>query len=85
MHKIKQDGFKDCGPCCLLRIIMYYKGYYDIEELKEMCKTSKNGTTAYHLMEAGKKCGFNVAAFKTKLDDMENTILPCIAHVTLDK
>ncbi len=81
---IKQDGFKDCGPCCLLRIIMHYKGYYDIEELKEMCKTNKNGTTAYHLVEAGKKCGFLSSAYKIKLDDMQDTILPCIAHVTIN-
>ena len=46
---VKQDGFKDCGPCCLLMIIKHYKGYYDIEELKNMCKTDKSGTTAYQL------------------------------------
>lgn len=82
---IKQDGFKDCGPCCLLMIIMHYKGYYNIEQLKEMCKTDKNGTTAYHLIEAAKKCGFESEAIRIKLEDMQNIILPCIAHVTLDK
>lgn len=82
---VKQEGFKDCGPSCLLMIIKHYKGYYDIEELKEMCKTSKLGTTAYHLMEAGKKCGFETDAVKCNLEDMKDVILPCIAHVTIDK
>jgi len=82
---VKQEGFKDCGPSCLLMIIKHYKGYYDIEELKEMCKTSKLGTTAYHLMEAGKKCGFETSATKYNLEDMQDVILPCIAHVTIDK
>lgn len=82
---IKQDGFKDCGPCCLLMIIKHYKGYYDIEELKEMCKTDKSGTTAYHLIEAAKKCGFESNASKINLEDMQNVILPCIAHVTLNR
>lgn len=83
--KFKQDGFKDCGPCCLFMIIKHYKGYYDVEQLKEMCKTDKNGTTAYHLIEASKKCGFEADAIRIKLEDMQNIILPCIAHVTLDK
>jgi len=82
---VKQDGFKDCGPCCLLMIIKHYKGYYDLEELKCMCKLSKNGTTAYHLIEAGRKCGFECEALKCSIEDLKNVILPCIAHVTIDK
>ena len=83
--RVKQDGFKDCGPCCLFMIIKHYKGYYDIEQLKEMCKTNKSGTTAYHLIECAKECGFEAEGLKIKLEDMENIILPCIAHITLDK
>ena len=82
---VRQEGFKDCGPCCLLMIIRHYKGNYDIEELKTMCKTSKLGTTAYHLMEAGNKCGFETNALKCNIEDMKDIILPCIAHVTLNK
>ncbi len=83
---IKQDGFKDCGPTCLSMIIKHYKGYIDINELKEMCKTDKSGTTAYHLIEAAKKCGFESYGFKCQLEDLNenNIILPCIAHVILD-
>lgn len=80
---IRQDGFKDCGPTCLSMIIKHYKGYIDINELKEMCKTDKNGTTAYHLIETAKKCGFESYGVKCNLEDINknNIILPCIAHV----
>lgn len=83
---IRQEGYKDCGPSCLLMIIKHYKGYVDIEELKEMCKTDKNGTTAYHLIEAAKKCGFESYGIKCSLEDInkENIILPCIAHVIIN-
>lgn len=83
---IRQDGFKDCGPTCLFKIIRHYKGYIDINSLKEMCKTTKDGTTAYHLIEASKKCGFESYGIKTSLKDLneENLILPCIAHVTIN-
>ena len=52
---IRQDGLKDCGPTCLAIIIKYYKGYIAISELKQMCKTDRNGTTAYDLIEDAKK------------------------------
>ena len=83
---IRQDGFKDCGPTCLAMIIKHYRGHIDINELKEMCKTDKNGTTAYHLIEAAKKCGFESYGFKCQLEDLNenNIILPCIAHVILE-
>ncbi len=85
-RRIKQEGLKDCGPSCLLNIIKHYKGNVDINDLKEMCKTDKSGTTAYHLIEASKKLGFESYGFKCKLEDLkkENVILPCIAHVIVN-
>ncbi|MBE6150040.1 MAG: peptidase domain-containing ABC transporter [Firmicutes bacterium] len=86
MKLINQEGIKDCGPTCLLMIIKHYKGNISIEKLKEMCKTSKKGTTAYHLIEAAKNCGFEANGYKCKLKDLneENIILPCIAYVLLN-
>lgn len=80
----KQEGIKDCGPCCLQMIIKHYKGYVDIDTLKEMCKTSIKGTDAYHLIEAIKKCGFEASGVRCDLEDIKNIILPCIAHVTIN-
>ena len=84
--RIKQEGFKDCGPSCLLNIIKHYKGNIDINDLKEMCKTDKTGTTAYHLIEASKKLGFESYGIRCNLKDLkkENVILPCIAHVIIN-
>lgn len=86
MRLINQEGFKDCGPTCLLMIIKHYKGNISINKLKEMCKTNKSGTTAYHLLETAKKCGFESNGYKCKLKDLtkENVILPCIAYVLLE-
>lgn len=79
-----QEDLKDCGPACLLMIIKHYKGYMDINILKEMCKTDKNGTTAYHLIEAAKKIGFDSYGVRCKIDEIDNNMLPCIAHMVND-
>ena len=79
---IKQEDLKDCGPACLAMIIKYYRGYIPISELCELSKTSKNGTDAYHLIEASKKVGFNARGIKKQLDN--DLILPIIAHVIIN-
>lgn len=82
---IKQDDLKDCGVSALLMIIKFYKGNVSKEYLRDITKTNKNGTTAYHIIEASKKLGFNASGIKIELKNINNNIiLPCIANVTID-
>jgi len=83
----KQEGIKDCGAACLSMIIKYYKGYLNLEELRDLTKTTKEGTTAYHMVEAAKKIGFDCKGVECNLKDINknNIILPAIAFVTIDK
>lgn len=83
---VKQTGIKDCGVACLQMIIKYYQGYISTRQLQDMTKTTKNGTTAYHLIEAAKQIGFDAKGIKAELSNIikENMILPCIANVTID-
>ena len=80
-----QEDYKDCGPACLAMIIKHYKGNVNIFKLKELCKTNKNGTNAYNLIEASKKCGFEAYGIRCNVNEFnKNMILPCIAHVVID-
>lgn len=83
---IKQEGIKDCGSTCLSMIIKYYHGYLEIEKLRDLTKTTKQGTTAYHIIEAAKKIGFEANGISTSLDKINknNLLLPCLAHVIID-
>lgn len=84
---VKQQDIKDCGICCLESIIKYYDGYIPLETLRLDTKTGNNGTTAYNLIVAAKKYGFNAIGQKidkiSKLD--KNLPLPAIAHITTKK
>lgn len=84
---VKQDELKDCGVSSLLMIIKYYNGNISKERLREMTNTTKNGTTAYNLIEAARLIGFKASGIKCKLDNLEheNISLPCIAYITLNK
>lgn len=81
---VKQNDIKDCGICCLESIIKYYKGYIPIEILRLDTKTNQNGTTAYNLLKAAQKYGFN--GYGKKVDSLEEDIkLPAIAHIITEK
>ena len=82
---IKQDDLKDCGVCSLLSIIKYYKGNVSKEYLRKITNTTKEGTNFYFLLEASKEIGFSSKAVKGDLVDIDNNMLPCIAHIVLDK
>lgn len=77
----------DCGVASMQMIIEYYKGKVGLEYLRNITKTNKNGTTAYHIIEALKELGFESHGVKTEIDKLnkENLILPCIAHVTINQ
>ena len=81
---IRQDDLKDCGVCSLLTIIKTYGGGVSKEYLRELTKTTKKGTNAFCLLEAGKKLGFTTKAVKGNVLDLNKEMLPCIAHVVID-
>lgn len=56
---VRQNDIKDCGICCLESIIKYYKGFVPLETLRLDTKTNNKGTTAYNLIKAAQKYGFN--------------------------
>ena len=85
MEVVKQEGKKDCGVCSLLSVIKHYEGYASLEYLRELTSTTKNGVTAYNLVEAAKTMGFNSYGLKLDLDDLKKDMLPIISHIIVNK
>ncbi len=83
----KQEGLKDCGAACMQMIIKYYDGYISIEDLNNLLETTKEGVSAYKIIETLKLLGFNAQGIKCKLEELNSSsfFLPAIAHVTIDK
>lgn len=85
MKVVLQDGIKDCGICCMLSIIRHYGGNVSKEYLREVTSTTKNGVTAYKLVESAEKLGFNAFALSGDIKNINVNNLPCIAHVIINK
>lgn len=65
-------------------IIRYYRGDIPRERLRDLTKTTREGTTAYHLVEAAKQFHFSAQGVKGNVEQLAKRDLPCIAHVALD-
>lgn len=85
MKVVRQEGIKDCGVCCLLSIIRHYQGDISLELLRELTNTTKNGVSAYSLVETATKIGFNSYGIKMNIEDITEEVLPIISHVIMNK
>lgn len=82
---VKQSGLQDCGVASMLMIMKYHNFVINSEILRNITKTSKEGTTAYHMIEAFYKYGFDAKGFKCEMSDLEEKItLPIIAHTKIN-
>lgn len=83
---ISQVDQRDCGVAALAMILKNYGSSYSLAYLRELAQTSREGTSALGLVEAGKQLGFETQAIRADLDlfKQENLSYPFIAHVVKD-
>lgn len=82
---IKQDSQSDCGIACLKCILSYYNIYPTSEYLKDISLYDGTGVTLFGLKKAFESLGFNCEALEGNISLENNYILPCIAHLVIDK
>lgn len=81
----KQEGLKDCAAACMQMIIKYYNGYISINDLNEMLETTKEGVSAFKIIEVSNKIGFKATGIRLNLLELTKSVtLPVIAHVVIN-
>ena len=83
LNAIRQSSLKDCGVCCMAWIIEYFNGYIPLEKLREETYTDTTGTSAYHIVNAFKKFGFDAKGIFEKDITSNKVYYPLIAHLHL--
>lgn len=83
---VKQNGYKDCGPACLLSIMRYYGLEASHEEISYIVKTDINGTNAYNMINGCRHYGFDGYGMHYSYEDIinEKITLPIICHVKIN-
>lgn len=77
----KQPDAKDCGPTCLKIISRYYKRTVDIQTIRALAETTREGSSLLGLSEAAEAIGFKSLAVKIDYQTLcEDAPKPCICH-----
>ncbi len=74
----KQLEGKDCGPTCLKIISAYYKHHLSIQDLRNLSKTTRDGSSLYNISKAAEKIGFDTFGTKLSFENLIEAPLPCI-------
>ncbi|MEL6916372.1 MAG: peptidase domain-containing ABC transporter [Bacteroidota bacterium] len=76
----KQADQKDCGPTCIKIIAKYYGKIINIQNLRNLSETTREGSSMLGLSEAAEKIGFHTIGVKISLEKLMEVPLPCIVH-----
>ena len=77
-----QVDSRDCGVASLAMIFEYYGSYYSLATLRELAKTTQEGTTAFGLIKAAESKGFATHAIRADMSLFnEELTYPFIAHI----
>lgn len=75
-----QADFKDCGPTCLKIIAKHYSKTLNIQTLRSLSETTREGSNLLTLSDAAEKIGFRTLGVKLSIKKLEETPFPCILH-----
>ncbi|WP_010181348.1 peptidase domain-containing ABC transporter [Aquimarina agarilytica] len=76
----KQADFKDCGPTCLKIVAKHYKRIIPIQSLRNLCETTRTGSSMLGLSLASESIGFRSLGVKIPFNELQDLPLPCILH-----
>jgi ATP-binding cassette subfamily B protein len=75
-----QTESKDCGPTCLKIIAKHYGKTLNIQTLREISETTREGSNLLTLSDAAEKIGLRSLGVKVSLEKLQEAPLPCILH-----
>lgn len=81
----QQHDQSDCGVACLLSLIRYYGGSNNLEKLRELSGTTKQGTTLLGLYQAANTIGFDAQGNEADIQAVIDHKEPLILHVVIEE
>ena len=76
----RQIDQKDCGPTCIKIVAKYYGKDIDIQKLRHLSETTREGSSLLNLSVAAEKIGLHTLGVKLDFEKLLEIPLPCILH-----
>lgn len=70
----------ECGAASLAMVLAYYGRWISLEEARLACGVSRDGSSAFDILEAGKNYGLETKGLRVDMDYLNNANAPLILH-----
>ncbi len=78
---IMQMEALECGAACLAMVMAYYRKWVPLEQAREICGVSRDGSKAKNILLAARSYGFEANGFRAEIKAIkEKVTYPCIIH-----
>lgn len=74
----------ECGPAALAMILAYYGRWVSLDELRDRCDVSRDGSTALNLLKVAREFGLKAGGQKCHPADVKKLELPVIVFWNLN-
>lgn len=72
---------KDCGAACLKMVAKYYGRIIDLQYLRDLCGSSREGVSILSISQAAETIGLRTMVFEVSFEQLfKKVTLPCIIH-----
>ncbi|MBI4647192.1 MAG: peptidase domain-containing ABC transporter [Bacteroidia bacterium] len=77
----RQPDSMDCGPVCIKMLAKHYGKKFTLDNLRNLCYTSKDGVSLLSISETAEHLGFKTVGGRLNFEKLEKeALLPCIVH-----
>ncbi len=71
----------ECGAACLTMVMAYYRKWIPLEQVREDCGVSRDGSKAGNIARAARSYGFTATGYRFEPEELKaNAVFPCIIH-----
>jgi ABC-type bacteriocin/lantibiotic exporter with double-glycine peptidase domain len=81
---VQQMEAAECGVACLTMVLRHYGHHATLSEVREMCGTSRDGNSAFELVEGARRFGLQARGLSLDLERLARLRVPAILHWDLN-
>jgi ABC-type bacteriocin/lantibiotic exporter with double-glycine peptidase domain len=74
----------ECGVACLTMVASYFGCWVPLAEVRQLCGTSRDGNSAFTLVQGARTLGMNARGLKIELSKLRTLKRPAILHWDLN-
>ena len=77
---ILQQESVECGAACLAMVLAFHGKWLPLEQVREDCGVSRDGSSAKNIVQAARRYGLKSAGYRLEPADLTKVPMPCIVH-----